>query len=609
MRIFKFIKPLFYKNRSLLTSDFCFGLQSPALRPVFHKFPVQMIRGIIPILVIIVLIRCSGGSDHNSSYVIDNDEYITDSGMVASAHVESSRIGVQILKQGGNAIDAAVATEFALAVCYPEAGNIGGGGFMLIRLKDSKTDVIDYREKAPLNAFRDMFLNEKGDVIEGLSTYTHLASGVPGTVDGMFYAHLKYGKLTFKDVIQPAIDLAENGFHLTAGQANDFNSCRQDFLDRNLSRPVFVKDSLWEAGDLFIQKDLASVLKRIRDHGRNGFYSGTTARLILKEMKRGNGLISQKDLNDYRSVSRVPLSTDYKGYNIITIPPPSAGGIILLQLLEMVEPFPLEKWGLNSFKTIHLITEAEKRVFADRSQYPGDPEYITIKPEHLLDKDYLIDRMRTFNGKKASLPGEIRPGSPIGYVSEETTHYSVIDYEGNAVSATTTLNGLFGNCIVVDSAGFLLNNQMDDFSLKPGFPNMYGLVGGEANSVQPGKRMLSSMTPSIVEKNGKLFLAVGSPGGSTIPTTVFQVILNVIDFKMNIREAVDAARFHHQWLPDYISYEENAIDSVTLSQLISAGHFLKVRTSLGRINSIMVTSEGKKAAGSDKRGNNSSIGY
>lgn len=568
-----------------------------------------MIRGIILISVIIGFIGCTGRSENYNSSVIDNDEYITDSGMVSSAHVESSRIGVQILKNGGNAIDAAVATEFALAVCYPEAGNIGGGGFMVIRLNDKRTDVIDYREKAPLLALRDMFINGKGDVAEGLSTDTHLASGVPGTVDGMIYAHAKYGKLLFKDVIQPAIDLAENGFHLSAGQANDFNSGRQDFIDRNLTKPVFVRDSLWREGDIFIQKDLASTLKRIRDHGRNGFYSGTTARLILKEMKRGNGLISQKDLNDYRAVSRVPLSTDYKGYKIITVPPPSAGGIILLQLLEMIEPFPVEKWGFHSFKTIHLIAEAEKRAFADRSEYSGDPDYMTITPGQLLHKDYLIDRMSSFNIKTASKSAEIQPGSLIGHTSEETTHYSVIDFEGNAVSATTTLNGSFGNCIVVDSAGFFLNNQMDDFSVKPGFPNMYGLVGGETNSIQPGKKMLSSMTPTILEKNGKLFLAVGSPGGSTIPTTVFQVIVNVIDFKMNIRDAVNAARFHHQWLPGYISYEENAIDSVTLKKLRSAGHLLKVRTSIGRINSILVTQEGRKSGGADIRGNNSSIGY
>jgi gamma-glutamyltranspeptidase/glutathione hydrolase len=480
---------------------------------------------------------------------------------------------------------------------------------MVIRLSDSRTDVIDYREKAPLSASRDMFLNEYGDVVEGMSTESHLASGVPGTVDGIMYAHTKYGKLPFKDVIQPAIDLAEKGFHLTSGQVEDFNSNRQNFIDRNLSRPAFVKDSLWKEGDIFIQKDLASTLKRIRDLGRNGFYSGTTARLIIKEMNRGNGIISQKDLNDYKSTSRVPLSTDYKGYKILTVPPPSGGGILLIQLLEMIEPFPLEEWGFHSYKTIHLMTEVEKRAFADRSEYSGDPDYMTIKPDQLIDKDYLIDRMSSFNENKASDSREIQPGALNSYSSEETTHYSVIDSEGNAVSATTTLNGSFGNCVVVDSAGFLLNNQMDDFSVKPGIPNMYGLAGGETNSVQPGKRMLSSMTPSIIEKNGKLFLTVGSPGGSTIPTTVFQIIVNVIDFKMNIRDAVDKGRFHHQWLPDYISYEKNAIDSVTLHKLQSIGHSLKERTSLGRINAIMLTPEGKKAGGADKRGNNSSLGY
>jgi gamma-glutamyltranspeptidase/glutathione hydrolase len=326
-------------------------------------------------------------------------------------------------------------------------------------------------------------------------------------------------------------------------------------------------------------------------------------------MKRGNGILSELDLNEYRSVSRVPLSAYYKGYKIITVPPPSGGGIILIQLLKMIEPYPIREWGFNTYRTIHLMTEAERRAFADRSQFPGDPDFVKIPVEQLIDSNYLLDRMKNFSEQKASFSLDIRPGSPEGYTSGETTHYSVVDAAGNAVSATTTLNNTFGSSIVVDSAGFLLNDQMDDFSIKPGYPNMYGLVGGEANSVQPGKRMLSSMTPSIVEKDGKLFLILGSPGGSTIPTTVFQIVVNVIDFGMNIQQAVDAGRFHHQWLPDWISYEKNAIDSLASVKLKEMDHQLKERTTLGRVNAIMILPEGKKARGADKRGNNCSCGY
>jgi len=574
------------------------------------KFIYQAMNNIIGIFLgLIILTGCSLKSVNEKDKSIEGQNIIADSGIVVSAHPESSRIGVSILKKGGNAIDAAVATEFALSVCYPEAGNIGGGGFMLIRTSDGKTDVIDYREKAPALATRDMYLDKAGNVSERVSTDTHLSSGVPGTVDGMINAHSKYGKLQFKDVIQPAIDLAEKGFPLTASQALELNANRKTFIDRNSSLPAFVKDSLWKEGDILIQKALAGTLKRIRDNGRDGFYSGMTSRLLIKEMKRGNGIFSEQDLKEYRSVSRVPLFADYKGYKIITVPPPSGGGIILIQLLKMTEPYPIREWGFNSYRTIHLMTEAERRAFADRSEFPGDPDFVKIPVEQLIDSKYLLDRMKNFDEKKASLSQDIRPGSPEGYTSMETTHYSVVDAGGNAVSATTTLNNTFGSSIVVDSAGFLLNDQMDDFSIKPGYPNMYGLVGGEANSVQPGKRMLSSMTPSIVEKDGKLFLVLGSPGGSTIPTTVFQVIVNVIDFGLNMQQAVDAGRFHHQWLPDWISYEKNAIDSLASVKLKEMGHQLKERATLGRVNAIMILPNGKKAGGADKRGNNCAGGY
>ena len=560
-------------------------------------------------LIVATLEGCSDRVRTEKASFVEGRNIVADSGMVVSAHPQASEIGVSILKKGGNAIDAAIATEFALAVCFPEAGNIGGGGFMLIRTSNGNTDVIDYREKAPSKASRDMYLDITGKVTEGSSTDTQLSAGVPGTVDGLICAHLKYGKLPFKFLIQPAIDMAEKGFRLTSGQANELNNNKQVFINRNSSKTAFVKDSLWKEGDLLIQKDLAETLARIRDFGREGFYSGKTARLLAGEMKRGNGIVSEQDLKDYRSVSRIPLTAEYRGYKIITVPPPSSGGIILIQLLRMIDPYPYTEWGFNSARTIHLMVESERRVFADRSEYPGDPDFIKIPVNQLISNEYLKVRMSNFNINQASSSLKIKPGSPEAYTSEETTHYSVVDSKGNAVSVTTTLNNTFGSSIVVDSAGFLLNDEMDDFSVKPGYPNMFGLVGGEANAVQPGKRMLSSMTPTIVEKEGSLFMVLGSPGGSTIPTTVFQVIVNVLDFGMDIASAVDAGRFHHQWLPDLIYFERSAVDSVTFKKLAEMGHILKERSAIGSINAITVLPDGKRAGGADKRGNNSACGY
>lgn len=560
------------------------------------------------IFIVFVFCGCSGKPSVNN-LTVEGRNIITDSGMVVSAHPESSRIGVAILRKGGNAVDAAVATEFALAVCYPEAGNIGGGGFMLIREADGTTDLIDYREKAPGQASRDMYLDASGRVGEGLSTETHLASGVPGTVDGMVNIHSKYGVLSFRDVIQPAIDLARKGFPVTEGQAADFNANRQNFISRNIMPPAFVRDTPWLAGDTLRQESLALTLERIRDRGRDGFYSGTTARLIVREMQRGNGIITVLDLSEYKASFRDPLAHEYRGYKIISASPPSGGGIVLLQILGMIEPYKLKEAGFHTWQSVHIITEAERRAFADRSRFLGDPGFIAIPVDQLLSSDYLAGRMRSYSKDSASSSSQINPGSPLAVVSEETTHYSVADCLGNAVAATTTLNGNFGNSIVVDSAGFLLNNQMDDFSIKPGVPNMYGLVGGEANSIQPRKKMLSSMTPVIIEKDGKLFMVAGSPGGSTIPTSVLQVILNVIDHGMNIRQAVDTGRFHHQWLPDYISYEKNSLDSSTIMKLQRMGHELRERNAIGRVNAIMILPDGSKAAGADRRGNNSACGY
>lgn len=560
---------------------------------------------------ILFIVSCKNSNQVSEQNFSGSNVLISDSGMVVSAHPESSEIGIAIMRKGGNAVDAAVATGFALAVCYPEAGNLGGGGFMLVRLNDGKTDLIDYREKAPAKATESMFLDKNGDVIKGLSTESHLAAGVPGSVDGLINAHSKYGVLPFSEVIQPAIDLALNGFRLKEEQANSLNKNRDKFINRNISVPPFVKDTPWKAGDTLRQPMLAETLIRIRDLGRDGFYSGKTARLILKEMERGGGLITEEDLINYQSVSREPLSTDYRGFRIISAPPPSGGGIILIQILKMIEKYPVKEYGFHSAESVHLIAEAERRAFADRSFYYGDPDFMDFPAEAFLNTDYIAERMKPFDPEKASASGEIDHGYVRRFFSSgsETTHYSVVDPYGNAVSATTTLNGTYGNFTVVDSAGFLLNNEMDDFSVKPGIPNIYGLTGGQTNSVQPGKRMLSSMTPTIIEKQGRLFLVLGSPGGSTIPTSVLQVIINVIDFGMNISDAVSAGRFHHQWLPDHISYEQGSIPEEVVSKLKSLGHQVIPVSSLGRVNAVMLLDDGKKASGADKRGDNSACGY
>lgn len=565
------------------------------------------------VFLLALLPGCSGSSSSANTEIVKGYSVIASHGMVVSAHPQSSGIGVSVLQKGGNAVDAAVATELALAVCYPGAGNLGGGGFMVIRTSDGTTDFIDYREKAPLQASRDMYLGSDGTVINGLSSETHLASGVPGTVDGMIRIHSKYGKLSFREVIQPAIDLARKGFTVKKDQAESFNINRDNFIKQNKNRPAFVKDTEWKEGDVLVQPELAETLERIRDHGRDGFYSGKTAQMIINEMHRGNGIISEQDLREYKSVFRTPLTADYRGYRLFSAPPPSGGGIIMFQVLGMIEPYPVGDWGFHSVRAIHLIAEAERRAFADRAEYSGDPDFAKVPVKGLLNRQYLSGRLDNFNENRASLSSEIFAGSPAGYESEETTHYTVVDEDGNAVSATTTLNGWFGNSIVVDGAGFLLNNEMDDFSVKPGIPNMSGLTGSEANSIQPGKRMLSSMAPTIVEKDGKLFLTAGSPGSSTIPTSVLQVISNVIDYGMNISQAVDTGRFHHQWLPDCIYYENRSRDAIygvsTMDSLKEMGHEMQARSGIGRVNAVMILPDGRIAGAADKRGDNSACGY
>ena len=575
---------------------------------IFSELINQLMRQ-LPLLFSLILFLASGCSKQEKIQLKTGTDISVSSAMVVSAHPEASRIGAEIMASGGNAIDAAVATEFALAVCYPAAGNIGGGGFMVIRLSDGTIDAIDYREKAPGSSQRDMYLDAEGNVVEGLSLDTQLSAGVPGTVDGLIKVHQKYGRLDFRRVIQPAIDLAVNGFPITERQAESFNYMKATFIKRNDHRVAFVKATRWEAGDTLKQPELGATLTRIRRHGRKGFYGGATAEMIADECKRGNGIITIEDLNKYQSSWRVPLTSSYRGYRIISMPPPSSGGVALFQLLTMIEEDTLANGKFLHPSEIHLMVEAERRAFADRSMYLGDPDFVNVPVEGLLNKKYLANRMADFSPSSATLSVMVSPGKLYPPESEETTHYSVVDQFGNAVSGTTTLNNSYGSAIVVKGAGFILNDEMDDFSVKPGTPNMYGLLGGDANAIAPGKRMLSSMTPTILEKNGSLFLVLGSPGGSTIITSVFQIIRDVIDYDMTISDAVAAPRFHHQWFPDEISYEDGGIDSLTLTVLKNMGHKVKARGSIGRVDAVMISTDGSRSAGADRRGDDCAVGW
>ncbi|QKJ30947.1 gamma-glutamyltransferase [Mucilaginibacter mali] len=536
-----------------------------------------------------------------------SDQYYN--GMVVCAYPDAAKVGVEILKKGGNAVDAAVAVQFALAVTLPEAGNIGGGGFMVYRSGRGQTNTLDFREKAPATASANMYLDSAGNVIPGMSLSTHQASGVPGSVDGMIQAHKKYGKLKWADLVEPAIRLARDGFKVTKRLADDLNRNAADFQKRNPGKKYFLKDTKWQEGDLLVQDDLANTLELIKDKGRDGFYAGKVADMLIAEMQTGKGMITKEDLKNYHSVWRKPIVGMYKDYKIITMPPPSSGGIALLQLLHSVEKYPLSKWGFNKDSTVQVIVEAERRVYADRSKYLGDPDFYKVPVDSLLRPAYIDSRMKSFDWAAATPSSSIQAGSFVGYESDQTTHYSIVDREGNAVSITTTLNGSFGSKIVVAGAGFLLNNEMDDFSSKQGVPNMYGLVGGKANSIQPGKRMLSSMTPTIVEKGGKLFMVVGTPGGSTIITSVFQTILNVIEFNKSMQSAVSAKRFHHQWLPDVVNTEKDALDSLTIDKLTKKGYKINPGAGIGRVDAILVTKWGYYQGGADPRGDDTKMGW
>ena len=525
-----------------------------------------------------------------------------DKGLVVSAHPLASEAGAKIMKMGGNAYDAVIATQYALAVVYPQAGNIGGGGFLVGVKNNGEKFTIDFRETAPEKSSRDMYLDKNGKANTDLSQNGRLAVGIPGSVAG-FFATLKYAKLPMEKLIQPAIDLAEKGFAITEQEANLLNNQMEFFNQHNKNKTVFQKDK-WKQADILVQKDLAETLKLIQKNGAKGFYEGKTAELIVAEMKRGNGIITLIDLKSYKVAERKPIVFDYKGNEIVSMPLPSSGGVLLAQMLKMSSFENLEKYQQNSTEAVQIMVEAERRAFADRAEFMGDPAFINDQTSMLISDEYLKNRWKSFNKNQATPSSEVGKIIPQPKESTETTHISIIDKEGNAVAVTTTLNGLYGSKVVVSGAGFFLNNEMDDFSIKPGVPNMFGAVGGEANKIEPGKRMLSSMTPTIVLKNGKPFIVVGTPGGTTIPTSVYQSIVNVVDFKLNPNFSVNLPKFHHQWLPEIVAVEKH-FPETTISNLEKLGYKIDRWNQIGRTEMIVVDEKGNATAVADGRGDDS----
>ena len=535
-------------------------------------------------------------------------------GMVVSASRLASDAGVNILKKGGNAIDAAVATGFTLAVTHPQAGNIGGGGFLVAHTAYGESFSLDFREMAPSMAHRDMYLDDSSNVVPGLSLYSHLAAGTPGSVDGLLRIWRDHGSgnISLRQLLLPAIQLAERGFSISYGFARVLNIFHDFFINDDGAKAVFIKKNgePWRAGDKLVQRDLARTLKLISRKGRAGFYEGKTAQLIKREMAEGNGFITKDDLDNYRSVYRTVVTGNFKDLDIISMGPPSSGGVLLIQMLNMLEQYPLDTLGWNSSDYIHLLTEIERRAYADRAEHMGDPDFWEVPVSMLVSKEYAFERIQNISMEKATKSSVVKAGDPLAYESRETTHYSVIDKNGNAVSVTTTLNTGFGCGVLVEGAGFFLNNEMDDFSAKPGTPNIFGLIGNEANAIQPYKRPLSSMTPTIVLKNGEPFLIIGTPGGSTIITTVMQIILNVAIHGMDIQEAVSVPRVHSQWLPDAIIVEQRSLSKDVEQNLINRGHTIRSYrwSTIGQANGIMIGEKGFYG-GADPRGENATEGY